>query len=282
MPELEGVLSLRQQRERLCEPGVVPPEGRRQLPEHRPQLPGLHERSDPRVEELDARGQVTEPLHVRDVAAHLDRKDEVVRCLVDPALHGLHRRQPVEAGVHLDAVEVARIELEPAPRRAALGIEDAVAPAVVVPARAAYEVSASPSIRHRSLVPAATTRERPTRSRGAPLKGGSSKRSIARPTSRTSSWPAAMSTERAGLSEQTPSTRPAARWQSESASEPMIRRRVAIPVIAAALSETSAVVVASKERISIRSLGKTVPSGRPFSCAPPPRLAVHSSPEPKS
>src|SRR5215210_58852 len=281
MPELEGVLSLREQSERCGQSVVVPLERGRQLPEHRAELPGLDERCESSVEQLQARRQVAEPLHVRDVAAHLDGEDEVGGRLVDPALHGLHRRQPVEAGVHLDRVEPARVELEPAPRRAALGVEDAVAPAVVVPARAAYEVSASPSIRHRSVVPAATTRERPTRSSGAPPKGGSSKRSIARPHSRTSSWAAAMSTERAGFSEQTASTLPAARWQSEIASEPMIRSRCAVPTIWAALSATSAVVVASNDRISISSFGLSSPSARPFRNAPRPRSAVHSSPEPK-
>ena len=62
-------------------------------------------------------------------------------------------------------------------------------------------------------------------SSGAAPNGGASGSSIASPRSRTSSCAAAMSTERAPLSEQTASTRPAARWQSESASEPMIRRR---------------------------------------------------------
>ena len=99
-------------------------------------------------------------------------------------------------------------------------------------------VSAASSVRHSSVVPAATTRERPTRSSGAAANGGSSNSSIAKPRSRTSSCAAAMSTERAGLSEQTASTRPAARWQSESASEPMIRSRCATPTIAAAFSAT--------------------------------------------
>ena len=46
------------------------------------------------------------------------------------------------------------------------------------------------------------------------------------PRSRTRSCAAAMSTLRAGLSETTASRRPAARWHSESASEPMIARPV--------------------------------------------------------
>ena len=45
-----------------------------------------------------------------------------------------------------------------------------------------------------------------------------------------------MSIERAGFSEQTASTRPAARWQSDSASEPITRRRSATATIAGALA----------------------------------------------
>ena len=91
-----------------------------------------------------------------------------------------------------------------------------------------------------------------------------------------------MSTERAPFSETTPSRRPAARWHSVSASEPMIRRRPATPSIFGASRAISSVRVASKERTSITSFGSTAPSGSPFSCAPPPRVAVHSSPVPKS
>ena len=91
-----------------------------------------------------------------------------------------------------------------------------------------------------------------------------------------------MSTERAPLSEITASTRPAARWQSDSASEPMMRSRVATPTNAAALSATSEVRVASNERISISSFGSSRPSRCPSRKAPPPLTAHHSSPEPKS
>ena len=91
-----------------------------------------------------------------------------------------------------------------------------------------------------------------------------------------------MSTERAPFSEQTASTRPAARWQSEIASEPMIRRRSATPTIAPTRSAIETVLVASNTRISISSLGSSRASGAPFSRAPSPRAAVHSSPEPKS
>ena len=90
-----------------------------------------------------------------------------------------------------------------------------------------------------------------------------------------------MSTERAPFNEHTASTRPAARWQRESASEPMIRRRYASSATFGASRAISEVSVASKERISIVSLGFTL-SGAPFSVAPSPRRAIHSSPLPKS
>src|SRR5437764_7619915 len=91
-----------------------------------------------------------------------------------------------------------------------------------------------------------------------------------------------MSTDRAGLSEHTASTRPAARWQNERASEPMIRSRCARSATFGASRATSDVRVASKERISTSSFGRTAPSGSLLSHAPSPRRAVHSSREPKS
>ena len=79
---------------------------------------------------------------------------------------------------------------------------------------------------------AATTRERPTRSSGAALeRARASGSATAAPASRTISWAAAMSTARAprGRRLATASTRPSARWQSASASEPSTRTRSACP-----------------------------------------------------
>ena len=70
-----------------------------------------------------------------------------------------------------------------------------------------------------------------------------------------------MSIDRAAFSEHTASTRPAARWQSESANDPITRRRSATPRSDDALSAMYAVVVASKERISIGSFGGGPTSG---------------------
>ena len=91
-----------------------------------------------------------------------------------------------------------------------------------------------------------------------------------------------MSTERAAFSEQTASTRPSARWQSEIASEPKTRSRWTSPTSGGVCLATRSVRVASSARISIRSFGGSPGSGAPFSLAPPPRSAVHSSPVPKS
>src|SRR5438552_5023616 len=72
---------------------------------------------------------------MRDVAAHLDREQESRRGRPDPVRDHLALREPVEGRVHLDRVEMARVVVEPQPRRAAGRIEDTVPPVVVVPAR---------------------------------------------------------------------------------------------------------------------------------------------------
>ena len=76
--------------------------------------------------------------------------------------------------------------------------------------------------------------------------------------------------------------RPAARWQSEIASDPMMRRRCAVPTIAAALSATSAVVVPSNDRISIVVLRLHAAQPCAVQERARPRSAVNSSPVPKS
>src|SRR6266480_3586591 len=286
LPELEAVAPGRELRERADETLVVSPEVGRQLPEHRPKLGRADQRLDPLVEPAHAGVQVEQALEVGDVATHLDREQESRRARADPVCDHVALRQPVEGRVHLDRLELARVVVEPEPRRAPRWIEDAVPPVLVVPARTAdsdrLQLSAANSFRHSSGVPAATTRERPSVSSGAWPNGGASGRSIASPHSRTSSCAAAMSTERAPFREQTASTRPAARWQSESASEPMIRSRCASPTICAAFSATDEVKVASNDRISISSFGRTAPSRSVPRNAPLPCSAVHSSPVPKS
>src|SRR5919197_1365885 len=247
VPKLERVpVPVVQPIQRHCEPVEVATEGGRQLPEERAELGRAQQRLDPLVEERQVLRDVVQPLHLRQIAAHLDRENEVVRRLLHPARDGRRARQTVEGRVDLDRVEVTRVEREPVPRREARWVEHAVPPVGVVPAGAAdpQPASASARRRHSCSVPAAATRERPARSSGAAPNGGASGSSIARPRSRTSSCAAAMSTERAGFSDTTPSTRPAARWQSETASEPITRSRCASPANRAALSATKAVVVA--------------------------------------
>src|SRR5207247_5446138 len=119
------------------EPLVVASERRRQLPEKRAQLRGVEERLDAAEQQRQVLVGVDEALGVRDVAAHLDREDEVHRRLRDPAGDGTRARQAVERAVQLDGVEELRVVAQPPRRWAALGIEDAVPPVGVVPARAA-------------------------------------------------------------------------------------------------------------------------------------------------
>src|SRR5581483_6064010 len=277
--ELERMpLAGRERFERRAQPVVIAREVRRQLPEERAELA---QRLDARTEARDGLAEIAQPLDVRDVARVLHGEAKAVGRRSLPGGHACLLRQPVERVVHLDGVEVARVQLEPLTRWTAT--VERLPPARIVPARAAYADNASAILRHSSGVPAAATRERCPRSSSASPKGrGSSNSSIESPTSRQRSCAAAMSTDRASFSEQTPSTRPAARWHSESASEPITRRRCATPVNAAACSATRDVSVASKLRISICSFGRTAPSGAPSRRAPSPRAAVHSSPEPKS
>ena len=75
----------------------------------------------------------------------------------------------------------------------------------------------------------------------------------------------------------TPSVRPAARWQKVIACAPMIRIRSVIGARWRRRSSTRSARVASSERNSSSSFGLPV-SGCPFRNAPPPRIAVHSSP----
>src|SRR5205823_4753664 len=221
VPQIAG-----QPSESIRQPVVIAAERRRELPEQRPELRRAEQRLDALEESFHPRPELAQPLVVCEIARRLDCEKEVVGRLFDPVRDRVAPREPVEGRVHLHRVEALGVELEPARRRQSRWIEDAVAPVRVVPARKAYADRARAIRVHTSGVPAATTRERCSRSSGAAPNGSStSNRSTASPSSRQRSWAAAMSTDRAALREQTASTRPAARWQSESASEPMIRSR---------------------------------------------------------
>jgi hypothetical protein len=131
--QLERVPARREVGERVGEPVVVAAEGVGQLPQHRAELGRLDQRRDRLVVAPDPAVHVREPLHVGQVLARLDREDEVVRRVVDPAVDRRRLGQPVEGGVDLDGVELARVVLEPPPRRQARRVERLL-PAGVVPA----------------------------------------------------------------------------------------------------------------------------------------------------
>src|SRR5207249_809848 len=103
-------------------------EGRRQLPQERPELRRLEQRLDPLEQERQMLVRLEQALDVRDVAADLHREDEVRRALRHPARDGSRAGQAVEGVVQLDGVEVLRVVAEPAGGRTALRIEDAMPP----------------------------------------------------------------------------------------------------------------------------------------------------------
>ena len=110
-------------------------EALRQLPQERAQLPRLDQRCQPLHQAPAPVGCPLQPPDVRQVTARLDREEEAVGRLIDPALHGLDRGQPVESGVHLDRVEMLGVVLEPETRRASL--VERLLPVPVVPAATA-------------------------------------------------------------------------------------------------------------------------------------------------
>jgi len=138
VPELDRVAKVgRELRERAGKALIVALEGRRQLPQERTELATLRKRLDPIEQELEVPAGLAQPLDVRQIPADFDREREVRRRLVSPALDRFASRQPVERRIELDGIEVARVELEPAPCRESRRVELAAAPGLVIPARAA-------------------------------------------------------------------------------------------------------------------------------------------------
>ena len=232
--------------------------------------------------------QVAQPLHVREVAAHLDREHEARRALRRPS-----RRPPTRAAggrrcVHLDGVEGARSARATggragAPgrrRRGASGRSSSPSSRCGSRSRAERRGNACDGGRRRGRDdPRAADqveRRRPRTARRRPA-------TTASPRSRTSSCAAAMSTERAGFSEHTASTRPAARWQSESASEPMIRKppRNAVQLGGDLGDQRGPGRFARRGSRSPRP-GRRRRAARRRAARRSPRVAVHSSPVPKS
>ena len=120
-----------------CQTLVVALERRRELPEERPELPGVRQRLDALEEALEVDGRIAEALDVGQVAAHLHGEGEVSGVSIGPARNSIAAREPVERRVHLDGVVSPGVEPEPPARGKAAGIEGPAAPARVVPTRAA-------------------------------------------------------------------------------------------------------------------------------------------------
>lgn len=97
---------------------------------------------------------IAQPLHVGSEAAELEREAEARRDGVAPARHGLGLREPVEGGVHLEGIEVSRVEVEPA-RLRERGRVEAAPPVVVLVARGS-DPEPSPAPRHQPAPSAAT------------------------------------------------------------------------------------------------------------------------------
>src|SRR5205807_3773788 len=85
VPELEAMAAGRKRLERSRQAFVVALEGRRELPEHGPELRRAYEWLDALVVARHPTAQIREPLDVRQVAARLDREEEVRWRLSDPA-----------------------------------------------------------------------------------------------------------------------------------------------------------------------------------------------------
>src|SRR3954452_16835595 len=104
------MLDVRRERsERLGQARVVTGERRRQLPEERTELARVGERRDSLEQQREMNVDLAKPLHVRHVTADLDREQERRRRLLGPTGDGVATREPVEARVHLDRVEVLRV-----------------------------------------------------------------------------------------------------------------------------------------------------------------------------
>src|SRR5436309_13205906 len=85
---------------------------------------------------LERLSTVLQLLRLRQIAVGLDRVAEAGRRLLAPFVERVAARQPIEAVVDLDSVELGGIEFEPALLWQAFRVEDAP-PVLVHPARAA-------------------------------------------------------------------------------------------------------------------------------------------------
>jgi len=91
-----------------------------------------------------------------DEAARLHAEAELARRSVTPVPEGIFSRKPIKSIVHLDGVEISRVQVEPLRRRTLLRVHRA-APMLIVPAR-----GADPYLRaHSSLAAGRPARSRP-------------------------------------------------------------------------------------------------------------------------
>ena len=116
--------------QRTAEGPLVSAEVRWQLEEDRSQLPS--ELARPAHQPMDRLLGVSKSPHVREVAAGLDRDDEVDRERPVPRGEGRGFRQPVEGVVQLHCRETGRVVGQPLPSRQPGGVEP-TAPVPVVP-----------------------------------------------------------------------------------------------------------------------------------------------------
>jgi len=158
--ELDRMPARRQRLEPVSQAPVVTVEVLRQLPQHRPQPPGIDQRLQWLVEALDSildRGQA---LDVGQVPARLDDELEVPRRLLCPVGHGITPCEAIEGRIDLDGVELLCVELEPAALGLPFGVEPA-APAVVHPSGAADAYWVSVGRGHKGELPETARWRRP-------------------------------------------------------------------------------------------------------------------------
>jgi hypothetical protein len=120
--ELKAVAGAGQPRQRVGKQVVVAVKVLRQLPEDRAQPSAAAQRLERLPEAGDRVGNPAQPLHVGQVAARLDREEEVAGDLFDPGTDRRFLRQAVEGRVDLDRVEDLGVAFQPAPLRQAVGI----------------------------------------------------------------------------------------------------------------------------------------------------------------
>ena len=130
--QLERVAARRQVRERVGEAVVVAARSGRAAATARGRASATRPAArSTRSSAPTPRSMSREPLHVRQVAAGLDREHEVRRRVVHPAVDRRGLREPVEGRVDLDGVEAGGVVLEPPPRRQARRVEG-LPPALVL------------------------------------------------------------------------------------------------------------------------------------------------------